>query len=118
LGSPLPEHIRRADGTRYASGSEFEFEEAMSGYRANARPEIVVYRKTTEPLVPLTNRSEVEDRLDQKELLEDFLDRWFKTADGKSYSGAFHTFEEAEQLEEMVAVHLHKLVINRLEAES
>jgi CheY-like chemotaxis protein len=118
LGSPLPEHIRRADGTRYASGSEFEFEEAMSGYRANARPEIVVYRKTTEPLVPLTNRSEVEDRLDQKELLEDFLDRWFKTADGKSYSGAFHTFEEAEQLEEMVAVHLRKLVINRLEAES
>jgi CheY-like chemotaxis protein len=53
LGSKLPEHIRRPDGSRYLSGSEFEFEEAMAGYQERGRPEILVYRKSAEPMIPL-----------------------------------------------------------------
>jgi CheY-like chemotaxis protein len=118
MGSPLPEEIQRPDGTTYASGSEFEFEEAMSGYRAAGKPEIIMYRKTSEPLVPLTSRSEVEDRLTQKELLEGFLEHWFKSSSGESFTGAFHSFEDAEQLDELVGGHLRKLVMKRLEAEN
>jgi CheY-like chemotaxis protein len=117
MGSPLPDEIQRPDGTTYASGSEFEFEEAMSGYRAAGKPEIIMYRKTAEPLVPLTSRSEVEDRLTQKELLEGFLEHWFKSSGGESFTGAFHSFEDAEQLDELVGGHLRKLVMKRLEAD-
>ncbi len=117
MGSRLPDEIRRADGTTYASGSEFEFEEAMSGYRASGKPEIIVYRKTAEPVVALTNRSEVEAQLAQKELLEQFLEHWFKSAGGESFTGAFHSFEDPEQLDELVGGHLRKLVMKRLESD-
>jgi CheY-like chemotaxis protein len=114
LGSPLPDEIRREDGSTYLSGSEFEFEEAMRGYRSSGRPEIIIYRKMSEPLVALSNRSEVESRLEQKEALDGFLDRWFKSAGGESYTGAFHTFDDIEQLEQLVAGHLRKLVAKQL----
>ncbi len=114
LGSKLPEHIRRSDGTRYASGSEYEFEDAMAGYRENGRPEILVYRKTTVPVVSLSNRQDVLDRLEQRERLDEFIRRWFQSEDGESYVSAFHVFESEEQFETLVETHLRKLVMKRL----
>jgi hypothetical protein len=34
LGTRLPAHITRPDGSRYASGTEYEFEDAAEGFRA------------------------------------------------------------------------------------
>jgi hypothetical protein len=38
LGTRLPAQFTRADGSRYESGTEFEFEEAMEGFRKNGKP--------------------------------------------------------------------------------
>src|SRR6266849_3738322 len=46
LGTRLPADITRPDGTRYASGTEYEFEDAIEAFRANGQPEMLVYRKT------------------------------------------------------------------------
>ena len=115
LGSPLPENIRRPDGSRYLSGSEYEFEDAMTGFRATGKPNILVYRKTTEPLVGLNDRNALMDRLEQNERLEDFVRNWFMTEDGESYTGAFHCFEAEEHFEDMVSTHLRKLVLSQLD---
>lgn len=110
LGSPLPKDITREDGSRYLSGSEFEFEDAMAGFRKNGKPDLLIYRKTAEILVPLTNKEEVYGRIEQKERLEQFVKNWFMTKDGESYTGAFHVFNEAEHFEDMLLGHLRKLL--------
>ncbi len=53
LGTPLPKGYERADGSRYDSGTEYEFEEAIEGFRKNGKPEMLVYRKTAPPSVRL-----------------------------------------------------------------
>lgn len=116
LGSPLPENIRRPDGSRYLSGSEYEFEDAMAGFKSKGRPEILFYRKTTEPLVGLNDRALVMEKLEQNNRLEHFVKHWFMTDDGDSYIGAFHCFNSDETFEQMVYSHLKKLVLKQLES--
>jgi hypothetical protein len=45
LGTRLPKEFVRPDGSRFESGTEFEFEEAIEGFRKNGRPDLLVYRK-------------------------------------------------------------------------
>jgi CheY-like chemotaxis protein len=114
LGSILPDHIRRPDGSRYMSGSEFEFEDAFNGSKETGKPDILVYQKMGDPTIPLSDRASVMDRFDQKERLAGFVEQWFKSEDGDSFIAAFHGFESTEQFEEMLTGHLRKLVNKQL----
>jgi CheY-like chemotaxis protein len=116
IGSPLPETIVRADGSQYESGTAYEFEDAMSAFRARGRPEMLMYRKTGSPLVPLDDREALMDRLDQRDGLQAYLDRWFRGADG-SYIGAIHEFADPEDFEAMAHMHLQKLIDKWLAAQ-
>ena len=109
IGSPLPKTMLRPDGTQYESGTAYEFEHAMSSMRADGSPQMLMYRKTSEPTVGLADRGEVLERLDQLERLDSYIDQWFKAEDG-SFIGAFHQFADAEQLESMLLLHLRKLI--------
>jgi len=115
MGTMLPEHILRPDGSRYGSGTEFEFEDALAGHEENKRPEILVYRKTAQTTVVLDNRASVLDRLDQKEKLEQFIQRWFSTEDGLSIARVYHAFESVEQFEDIFERHLRKLALDIIE---
>jgi CheY-like chemotaxis protein len=114
LGSILPDHIRRPDGSRYMSGSEFEFEDAFYGSKETGKPDILVYQKMGDPTIPLSDRASVMDRFDQKERLAGFVEQWFKSEDGDSFIAAFHGFASTEQFEEMLTGHLRKLVSKQL----
>ena len=115
MGTMLPEHMTRPDGSRYGSGTEFEFEDAIAGHSEAGKPDILVYRKTADPVVSLTHRDHVLDCLEQKERLEKFLQSWFATSDGQSIARTYHAFESIDQFEGMVFNHLRKLVLKRLE---
>jgi CheY-like chemotaxis protein len=114
IGSPLPDTITRADGTRYDSGTAFEFEDALAGFRATGKPDMLVYRKSGAPVMSLAERAEVLERLEQMDRLQAYVDRHFRGEDG-SYIAAFHTFDEAEQFESMLYTHLRKLVQSQLQ---
>jgi CheY-like chemotaxis protein len=116
IGSELSASVVRSDGTRYESGTIFEFEEAMRGFAENGRPEILVYRKTDVPSVPLTDRDVVLDQLDQVEKLDSYIEGHFKHADG-SYRSAFHTFETLDQFGSMIRMHLGKLLTAMVETQ-
>ena len=109
IGSPLPDTIRRPDGSLYESGSVFEFEDALEGMRAAGRPEMLLYRKTGAPEVSLADRATVIERLDQIDRLEAYLKGKLMGEDG-SYAAAFHTFASTDQFETMIETHLRKLV--------
>jgi DNA-binding response OmpR family regulator len=115
IGSPLPKTILRKDGTRYDSGTAFEFEDALAGFNERGSPEMLLYRKSGAPTISLSDRAVVMDRLEQIDLLKAYIERWLIAEDG-SYIGAFHMFSELEEFETMAEMHLRKLV-ERLLAE-
>lgn len=109
IGSPLPDTILREDGTRYDSGTAFEFEDALPGWKETGSPEMLLYRKSGAPTISLEDKATVIDRLDQIEKLQAYIDRWLIAADG-SYIGAFHMFDDLPSFETMAEMHLRKLV--------
>jgi tetratricopeptide (TPR) repeat protein len=113
LGTRLPRHIKRSDGSQYESGTEFEFENALESYRRNGLPDLLVYRKTARPVAHLDSEAEVLGRLQQKKALDGFLDKWFHGDDG-SFTAAFHRFEKLADFEDLLETHLRKLVETRL----
>lgn len=109
LGTVLPAHIRRADGSAYASGTEFEFEDAVEGFRRTGKPEIVAYRKTAQPALPV-DTALLDEHLRQKHALDGFLARWFHNDADGSLKAAFHAFESPADFEDLLEAHLTRLI--------
>ncbi|MGD2083211.1 MAG: response regulator [Chromatiales bacterium] len=114
LGTRLPPDITRPDGSRYDSGTQYEFECAVAGHRANGYPKILVYRKTAEPQVSLSDKDQLLYRLEQKEALDRFVKQWFEAPEDQGFVAAFHGFAEVSELEERLAIHLRKLIRKEL----
>jgi tetratricopeptide (TPR) repeat protein len=114
LGTKLPEQFKRADGSRYESGTEFEFEEAIEGFRRNGKPDLLVYRKTAPPSVRLDDEKDLMERLAQKKKLDEFVGRWFHDKAEGTLVAAFHPFESPSDFEILVENHLRKLIDRNL----
>jgi hypothetical protein len=117
LGTRLPANFTRTDGSRYRSGTEFEFENALGGYRSKGKPELLVYRKSADPLVSLKDKAELLNRLEQKEALDQFVQSWFHDEDDGALVAAFHNFSTPDQFEELLELHLRKILSSRLPRE-
>jgi hypothetical protein len=113
LGTVLPKHIRRPDGTTYASGTEFEFEDAMEGYRRAGKPQILVYRKTAKPDWS-GDATVAASQLKQQQALEGFLAKWFANREDGSLKAAFHPFGSPADFEELLEAHLMRLIEEHL----
>jgi tetratricopeptide (TPR) repeat protein len=109
MGTALPGHIRRADGSSYSSGTEFEFEDAVEGFRRNGKPDLLVYRKTAHPNWPADDRLAAE-RVSQKVALDAFIDKWFVDRASGTFRAAFHSFESPADFEELLEAHLTRIV--------
>lgn len=114
IGSPLPENILRPDGTRYDSGTAFEFEKALAGHHKKGKPDILLYRKLGAPSISLDDQEEVKERMEQINLLDAYIKKQLMAEDG-SYIAAFHTFKTEEQFESILKTHLRKLILKQLE---
>ena len=108
LGSPLGAQFTRSDGSAYTSATVYEFEKALAAYRATGRPKILVYRKLAQ--VEFAEDSATNHNED----VEHFFDQWFEDPDERSATAAFHTFSEPSRFEDLLEVHLRKLVQNHL----
>ncbi|MFA4985490.1 MAG: hypothetical protein WC712_02800 [Candidatus Brocadiia bacterium] len=113
LGTRLPPQIHRTDGSQYSSGTEYEIERAIDSYRKRRTPDLLVYRKLGEPVVPLKDKTEIIERFSQKEALEEFVQRWFHGQEGTIVL-AYHSFEDSGRFEDLLEEHLKKLIERRL----
>lgn len=113
FGTPLPEGFHRPDGSRYASGTEFEFENAFDSHSKTGAPDILVYRKTAELHAAIQNRDQVMERLAQRDAVQSFIDRYFR-GEGGVFKAAFREFDGPADFEEMVEAHLRELVRDHL----
>lgn len=114
LGTRLPKDFTRKDGSRYDSGTEFEFEDAVEGFRANGKPQLLVYRKTAKASVQLDDEKALMDRIDQKRKLDGFITNWFHHTEDGSLKAAFHPFESPSEFEQVLERHLRKMVLRAL----
>jgi hypothetical protein len=113
IGTPLPLDKARPDGRRYESGTVYELETAAESYRARLTPDLVVYRRASDPRLPL-DEAERQRQLEQLAALDGFIKRWFFHEDG-SFKAAFHTFNSPDQFEQQLETHLRKLIRERVE---
>ena len=109
IGTALPGHIRRPDGSAFSSGTEFEFEDAVEGFRRNGKPELLVYRKTAPPAWPADDGLAAQ-RVAQKLALDKFIDKWFVDRESGAFRGAFHSFESPADFEELLEAHLTRII--------
>ncbi|MEO7993697.1 MAG: PQQ-binding-like beta-propeller repeat protein [bacterium] len=114
MGTPLPGDLRRPDGSRYESGTQYEFEEALLAAQAKGAPAILVYRKTAAPVLDLNDETAVLEHLEQKRMLERFISRWFENPEERTAIAPFHRFTDSGQFEELLVLHLRKLLERRL----
>jgi tetratricopeptide (TPR) repeat protein len=117
LGTRLPAQFTRADGSRYDSGTEYEFEDAVAAYKREGHPDLLVYRKTADPVVSLKDKKALLEKLSQKEALDAFFSKWFQDEAEGTLIAAFHPFERSSDFEELLESHLKKLIERRLPEE-
>lgn len=139
LGSRLHSRHRRHDGTAYQSGTEFEFEEAVRGWRETngERPDILVYRRdylkleiTDENFVieppfvvrPLPGREgaleEAAEKVRQYQALLGFFDKWFRSSDEAVFTGAYNPYQDLADFEQKLYRALRTVIFKRLPKEA
>jgi hypothetical protein len=95
MGTPLPEDdpsYRKPDGSRYLSGTEWEYEDAIR----SRKPLVLVYRRTEKPKIELDD-PEFDAKRKQYELVNQFFQR-FQNADGSS-RGGYIPYESPSEFE-------------------
>lgn len=115
LGTPLAADRLRPDGSRYESGTVYEFESAMASAQAKGAPRVLFYRKTT-PVVTVLNSPDNPERERKQRELNAYLGKWFGADDLGALGRAFHTFESEAQFREGVGKHLHRQVQKLIDA--
>jgi len=115
LGVSLPEaKYLGAISKSPVTGTEWEFEDAVASYQQRGLPELLLYRKRAKITVELGDRTILEEQQHQSELVEEFMRRWFRSLDGKSFVAASREFADATEFESLLEEHLRALLSKRL----
>ena len=110
-GTALPDSYRKPAGTTYASGTEWEYLDAVTAYETAGRPEVLVYRRTPGPTVPIDSPPAVlDDVRDQYGMVERFF------GELRDSNRGFNTYTTVNQfagkleshLKQRIAVLLHE----------
>jgi tetratricopeptide (TPR) repeat protein len=76
LGSRLhPGLHQKPGGGEYASGTEYELLDAMEAFRRSSAPEVLIYKREGDPVIPAKPKEERERILSQYDALESFFAR-------------------------------------------
>ncbi|HTX05396.1 MAG TPA: AAA family ATPase, partial [Steroidobacteraceae bacterium] len=118
LGTPLPERTavreyRGMDGRAPVTGTEWEFEDALSGARAHGVPDILVYRSRRAAEIDTWDLYSRQAVLNQIEALDAFWSRHF--AHEGRFIGAYAKFRTLEELASKLEQHLRSCVQRRLD---
>jgi len=114
-GTALPsDFLRRADGSSYISGVEYEFESALQGHRARGTPDVFAYRKTAKILF---EADRIEQQQAQLQALEALWTRQFSTESGLFASG-FSTFNSTDEFEALFERQIRAWVQDRIGLQS
>ncbi len=110
LGTPLPPEYVKADGSRYQSGTEWEYHDALTAFNASALdpklPRVLIYRRTEKPKIELDD-TDFDKKREQYQRVGDFF-KQFTNAD-ESIIGGVNTYPTPAEFERLLEGHLRNL---------
>ncbi|THD70965.1 MAG: ATP-binding protein, partial [Bradyrhizobium sp.] len=117
LGTPLPERTqlqvyRGIDGRVPVTGTEWEFETALSAYRLNGAPDLLAYKKGAPPRAEYRSQADLEGLREQLRKLESFWSRHF--VDRGEFRAAFSEFDDLDGFEAKLEIDLRRLIERRI----
>ncbi|UCD77468.1 MAG: SUMF1/EgtB/PvdO family nonheme iron enzyme [Desulfobacterales bacterium] len=115
MGTPLPEGWKKPDGSRYLSGTEWEYLNALEAADKHKKPEILVYRRT-EKINLDPDDPDFETKSHQWRLVKQFFES-FQNPNGSIKRG-YNQYPAPEKFREQLNLHLRSLVREILEREA
>jgi len=112
MGTPLPSEHRKADGTPYVSGTEWEYCDAIEAARRLGKPTVLVYRRMEELLVGVKDAKR-DEKIRQSEAVETFF-AGFSNPDG-SLPQSYHPYSSSSEFEDLFERVLRELIARRLD---
>ncbi|MEO8391829.1 MAG: SUMF1/EgtB/PvdO family nonheme iron enzyme [Chloroflexota bacterium] len=114
MGTPLPADYIKSDSSRYLSGTEWEYEDAMQASRASGVPKIVVYRRMEEvPFYP--KDPNFAQKVEQWQRVDAFFAA-FNNPDGSARQG-YNGYNTPADFGDKLDTHLKHLIVQLLKAE-
>ena len=120
MGTPLSEKYLKLDGSRYRSGTEYEYLDALDAAKKSNKPDTLVYRRKKPPDVNLED-PEHDEKKNQWNLVKKFFAD-FRNPDGsfRSFYKEYHEpadFKESldQDLRELITRYLNALPIDKFE---
>ena len=107
MGTPLSEKYRKQGGSRYRSGTEYEFIDAMNAPMDAGKPDVLVYRCLKEPKVGLKD-PERDEKSKQWDLVEQFFSE-FRNPDG-SFRSFYKSYNEPYEFRSLLERDLRGLM--------
>ena len=107
MGTPLPDTTLKPDGARYLSGTEWEYEDAVNSPR-KPPPQVLLYRRTEEPMISARDRTKMAEALEQLDRVEAFFAR-FRNPDG-SLKGGVNEYAAAADFKPLLRQHLDEIL--------
>lgn len=102
VGTELPaDFARMPDGKPYPSGTVYELLTALDASKAKGVPDVYVFRKTADAVLPTTDADRFRQARAQFESLEAFWNEWFRSEQGH-FKAAFQTFANTDEFERQI----------------
>ena len=113
LGTPLhPERHPRPDGGFFESGTEYEFFTALSAFKENGTPNILVFRNFTEPRRPSRPKEAREAADRELDRLDHFFERYFQ--DGNFFTAAVNEYRTLGEFEDKLSLGLRSYLLEHV----
>ena len=101
---PFPEY-QKPDGSKFLSGTEWEFTDAITAERAHGKPITLIYRRTEAPRIDMKDRKQVA----QYHTVLDFFDQFRDPVTG-ALLGGVNEYETPEDLRQKLINHLRVII--------
>ena len=108
MGTPLPDDYQKPDGSRYRSGTEWEYEDALRGAAENnGQPSVIIYRRDEDILL---NPSETNflEKYQQWQQVQEFFNG-FVNEDGSLRQG-YNTYTTPDDFAYQLRTHLANII--------
>ena len=113
IGTELPPDFpRMANGKPYPSGTAYELLTALEGSKAKGVPDVYVFRKTADAILPMADAERRRQAQTQLDALEAFWNEWFRSEKGE-FRAAFQNFPSADAFEQQIELLLRQWLETR-----
>jgi hypothetical protein len=113
IGTELPADFpRMPNGKPYPSGTAYELLTALEGSKAKGVPDVYVFRKTADAILPMADAERRRQAHTQLDALEAFWSEWFRSEKGE-FKAAFQSFPTTDAFEQQIELLLRQWLDTR-----